>query len=249
MNRHTSFIVAFFLLAASGYGQQTDLRKEQQMEELVESLSASEDGSESSLLLEDISYYAGHPIYINRASEEELLRLNFLNFRQVRSILAYRQKYGQILTLKELTVMGSFSRELLQKMEPFVRFNQETDSLQKKWDRVVHQSMLTRIKTSYPIPVGFSSKNDKPPAYPGSSYSCFSRYRAEVGKWLELGITAENDAGEDFFKRSNKQGFDFLSGFVCLDGKGLIRRVVLGCLLYTSPSPRDGLLSRMPSSA
>ena len=23
----------------------------------------------------------------------------------------------------------------------------------------------------------------------------------------------------------------------------------LGCLLYTSPSPRDGLLSRMPSSA
>ena len=27
-----------------------------------------------------------------------------------------------------------------------------------------------------------------------------------------------------------------------LDGSG-------GCLLYTSPSPRDGLLSRMPSSA
>ena len=24
---------------------------------------------------------------------------------------------------------------------------------------------------------------------------------------------------------------------------------VVGCLLYTSPSPRDGLLSRMPSSA
>ena len=25
--------------------------------------------------------------------------------------------------------------------------------------------------------------------------------------------------------------------------------VITGCLLYTSPSPRDGLLSRMPSSA
>src|SRR5680860_365644 len=24
------------------------------------------------------------------------------------------------------------------------------------------------------------------------------------------------------------------------------RRLILGCLLYTSPSPRDGLLSRMP---
>ena len=28
-----------------------------------------------------------------------------------------------------------------------------------------------------------------------------------------------------------------------------IRTEVEGCLLYTSPSPRDGLLSRMPSSA
>ena len=28
-----------------------------------------------------------------------------------------------------------------------------------------------------------------------------------------------------------------------------IRALSEGCLLYTSPSPRDGLLSRMPSSA
>ena len=34
-----------------------------------------------------------------------------------------------------------------------------------------------------------------------------------------------------------------LSGLVALAG------AVAGCLLYTSPSPRDGLLSRMPSSA
>ena len=30
---------------------------------------------------------------------------------------------------------------------------------------------------------------------------------------------------------------------------GLLRAVNRSCLLYTSPSPRDGLLSRMPSSA
>ena len=37
-----------------------------------------------------------------------------------------------------------------------------------------------------------------------------------------------------------------------LDEAGMNRRRVLkgmACLLYTSPSPRDGLLSRMPSSA
>ena len=33
------------------------------------------------------------------------------------------------------------------------------------------------------------------------------------------------------------------------DGLGLKRQQASVCLLYTSPSPRDGLLSRMPSSA
>ena len=28
-----------------------------------------------------------------------------------------------------------------------------------------------------------------------------------------------------------------------------VKKVAKACLLYTSPSPRDGLLSRMPSSA
>ena len=32
-------------------------------------------------------------------------------------------------------------------------------------------------------------------------------------------------------------------------GSGVDGKLKKGCLLYTSPSPRDGLLSRMPSSA
>ena len=32
-------------------------------------------------------------------------------------------------------------------------------------------------------------------------------------------------------------------------GKSEFMECIFGCLLYTSPSPRDGLLSRMPSSA
>ena len=41
--------------------------------------------------------------------------------------------------------------------------------------------------------------------------------------------------------------FGFAALVVSGDGQG---RVGFGsCLLYTSPSPRDGLLSRMPSSA
>ena len=44
--------------------------------------------------------------------------------------------------------------------------------------------------------------------------------------------------------------FSFLVGSFWMFGISMVAHVaLLGCLLYTSPSPRDGLLSRMPSSA
>lgn len=222
-------IVQLFFLATSGYAQQTDLKKEQQMEELVESLAASDDGtSEGSLILDDLSYYTNHPIYINKATEEELFRLNLLNFKQVSSIISYREKYGQILTIKELSVLGIFSEAQLQKIEPLFIFEPELDSIQKRRDNIVFQSLLARVKGTFPTSTGYLSSKGKPPVYDGSPYSYFSRYRGSVGKWLEIGITAENDAGEDFFSKSNKSGFDFISGFISWNGNGVLRKMVIG---------------------
>ena len=55
-----------------------------------------------------------------------------------------------------------------------------------------------------------------------------------------------NDAGETAISAENSSGPGFRQGRVLA---GRLLRKILGCLLYTSPSPRDGLLSRMPSSA
>ncbi len=217
------------VLVASGYGQQTDLRREQQIEELVESLAVTEDGSsEGSLLLDDLSYLTANPIFINKATEEDLIRLNLFNFRQIRAILNYRERYGKILTLDELSVLGGFGEELLSRMKPFVLFEVERDSMQKKKDLDLHQSMLFRVKGMSPVAAGYASANGKQSAYPGAPCSYFTRYRGTIGHWLDFGITGENDAGEDFFKKSNKQGFDFLSGFVNWNGAGHLRKIVLG---------------------
>lgn len=225
------FFVAFLLVASDIQlqAQQTDLKREQQREELVESLSETEDGSSAgSLLLEDLDEFSSHPLFINMATEEELLRLNLFDFKQVEEIINYREKYKGILTLKELAVLGEFSPYLLQKMEPFVRFDLPCDSLQKKWDRIVRQNLIFRLKETLPVSAGYLSKNGKVPAYSGTPMGYFSRYRTEVGKWLRVGVTAENDAGEDFFRKSNNSGFDFYSGFISLQGKGKLRSLVLG---------------------
>ena len=69
--------------------------------------------------------------------------------------------------------------------------------------------------------------------------------------------------GRDFSSRFSAEGhFSNLGGATITNGinngvinyttygvSGLLYLIGGGCLLYTSPSPRDGLLSRMPSSA
>ena len=47
----------------------------------------------------------------------------------------------------------------------------------------------------------------------------------------------------DFSARVDDMVLDYAKTNIDADGRALF------CLLYTSPSPRDGLLSRMPSSA
>ena len=76
----------------------------------------------------------------------------------------------------------------------------------------------------------------------------------EVGKKIRVKVpstTANLGPGFDCLGAALDLYNEFI--FTRIEGGGdrfdLIMESTDGCLLYTSPSPRDGLLSRMPSSA
>ena len=64
-------------------------------------------------------------------------------------------------------------------------------------------------------------------------------------------VTPIGNNVDDFWAavKAGKIGFDHITKFDTTDYKCHIAAELKACLLYTSPSPRDGLLSRMPSSA
>ena len=64
---------------------------------------------------------------------------------------------------------------------------------------------------------------------------------------LFVALVGENGDGHDYVEAAIKGGA--CAAIVTRKIEGVSDDKLLICLLYTSPSPRDGLLSRMPSSA
>ena len=68
-------------------------------------------------------------------------------------------------------------------------------------------------------------------------------------KFILSGVGVSTDGLETIFLISNEPVNFHHFASVFLDHLAINNALYLDCLLYTSPSPRDGLLSRMPSSA
>ena len=74
-----------------------------------------------------------------------------------------------------------------------------------------------------------------------------------VGGWLALSVGATPGKAKSSVTAVNVTGFDYSTASLSERRLWLTEQAkpmaLMFCLLYTSPSPRDGLLSRMPSSA
>ena len=70
----------------------------------------------------------------------------------------------------------------------------------------------------------------------------------KLGKLFEQGIISSKDLSSELFNilKSKRDEIVFKMKLTSKDEFDVLSK---SCLLYTSPSPRDGLLYRMPSSA
>lgn len=187
-------------------------------------------------ITEELEYYRSFPLNLNSASADELARLNLLDPLQIEGILAYRRRFGIMKSIFELVYVDGFDMPTINKIIPFVTVEIVTKPKALKFvdlQRGRHQLFL-RYQEVMEQQSGYSPASDsllqKSPnsRYLGSPQKYYLRYNYSLYNKISFGLTAEKDAGEEFFTGNRKDGFDFYSAHLSYTGTGLLRSAVVG---------------------
>ena len=195
--------------------------------------SAEQSGSEPDFedLLINAEYYLRHPLNLNNAGQQELASLGFLNELQISNLLEYRSKFGKLLSVYELQAIDGFSPEIIGMMLPYVSTGQAGNLKFNFRDMLHHGDHLAMIRYQQVIEKqkGYTERDETGEnRYLGSPYRLYFKYRYNYLQKIKIGITAEKDAGEMFFRGTNPLGFDFYSGYISINRIGILRQSVMG---------------------
>ncbi len=123
---------------------------------------------------------------------------------------------------------------VIKKLQPYITINEQPEFFNSLSSRLKNggNTLLARVtqvlERSKGYLLGNSSANN---FYPGSPQKIFLRYKYSYKNLLQYGITAEKDAGEQFFKGAQKKGFDFYSAHFYVRNIGIIKALALGDFL------------------
>jgi len=178
----------------------------QSVEDLLESTGETmSDDTDIQEILDDWENLQENPLNVNAASREDMQRLHLLSEVQINNLIAYRNKTGAIYSLYEMVAVKGLTQEILLKLEPFLSF----ESGEQAAARRSSTDVIARMNQT------FNSVQSGQSKYEGSPERHYIRMK-HVSTRLEYGFVGEKDPGEAFFRKSNKQGFDYNSGFVNL---------------------------------
>lgn len=189
------------------------------------------------IIYDDLLYYLSNPLNINEADENDLKRLHFINELQIANLLEYRRIHGDMITVYELLYVEGFSPYDVKKIEPFITLHKSTLSLPVSPQRVIrygrHQLFL-RMQRLLREQKGFAAISDSASGtgpnscYLGSPLKIYNRYQFNYQRRVQTGFVGEKDQGEEFFKGTNPNGFDYYSGHLQINDTGKFKTIVLG---------------------
>ena len=231
------FLCVFLFITLSSYNTSaqeiSDFKKEAFFEQNVENIaeSHSETPLDYTLVFDELLHFIENPLDLNKAKKEDLEKLIVLNETQINNLLRHIETNGKLILIEELQSIDGFDLITIEKIIPYVKINTETVNTKFSINECIkkgqNQLFIRHFQKNSEIDSLYQSTNTTN-NYLGDKNSLFARYRFNYGNDISLGFTAEKDPGEQFFKGSQSNGFDFYSAHLFIKNTGILKTLALG---------------------
>lgn len=221
-------VICFFSFVV--FAQENSKSVQETIEKLIEEVaSESDDEIDYTEIYEDLTQYYNDPLNLNSATKEELDKLLVLNDFQINSLINYRTKFGSLLSLYELQLVYGFDVDDIRKIAPFVTVEVIKVNNKLNFSRILkYGSSQLFVKSQRVIEKQNGYLPETKNGYLGSPYKIYTRYKFEYKNQISAGFSAEKDPGEEFFKGTQKNGFDFYTAHLQISNLGIFKTICLG---------------------
>jgi len=234
-----AFVIALIINSSILLAQNKEEQKNQIIEKRIEYLidDAAESDADYTTIFDQLSYFFDHPLNLNRADLDDLEELGMLTGIQVNNLLVHIEDNGKLMTLEELQTIEGFDADIIKLLLPFVKVSSDVDDAQLSVRELLkngENQFFLRYQSILEERKGYSTISDSALLLSpnsrarGTAVKLYSRFRYKYGRHLSIGFTAEKDAGEEFFKGTQKQGFDFYSAHIFIRNQGKIKQLAIG---------------------
>jgi hypothetical protein len=221
--------VFFFLYTTAQVTETITPNTEQQLENITENNEDLE--TEDDSYLQQMIQFTKNPVELNEADVSDLNQLRILTPLQIQNFILYRTVVGNLIDLYELQAVPGWDIGTIQKIRPYINvsirlplvFTFKTMLKKGEHNILCRLSQVPERSKGYLIDSSTATN-----FYLGSPQKLLLRYKYHYKNLLQYGILAEKDAGEQFFKGKQKQGFDFYSAHIFLRKFGIIRSLAIG---------------------
>ncbi|MBS1974937.1 MAG: helix-hairpin-helix domain-containing protein, partial [Bacteroidetes bacterium] len=203
------------------------LINEQQYENIAERNDAATDDDAYWQALEA---YRKHPINLNTAEENDLENLQLLTALQMQNFFSYRKLFGKLLSIYELQAIPGWDINTIKSIFPFIKVSNEysfSEILRRRW-KGGENYLLARTSLQLEKAKGYIKPIRPSSYYLGSPQKIFFRYKYQYKDLMQFGLAGDKDAGEQFFKGTQKYGFDFYSFHFFSKNMGMVKSLAIG---------------------
>ncbi len=226
MRKIFTIIMLFFTCMV--YAQEVqNTSVEQALEDLA---NADETETEDDSYQQALSQLRRNPLNLNTASLADLQVFRVLNEMLLLQLLNYRRLMGPFHSIYELQAVPGWDVETIQRILPYVTIGPSQsmfDDLRGRFSGGSH-SLLLRIQEVLEKSRGFTPDSAGNTRYLGSPMRVFFRYKYVYKNNMQFGIVGDKDAGEQFGKGAQKNGFDFYSMHFFARNLGVVKRIAIG---------------------